>query len=202
MFCFIVYLISISYLRFLRQRKTEVRRNKLRHLLKPAHFIRYGRSKHVQNIITTIKKYRNDAKSVRKITKSFAMQIRDYLIANLVIANGLRSSNILNLRLRDFEECKSIEEYPGHKIITNDIYKTSSIYGEKFIVISQQLYEYCQFYIQHLRKIVTNVKSSRVFFGCLWSEQNDTNERYIVDNRDVQSSIRFVTRRIPESIMH
>ena len=66
MFCFIVYLISISYLRFLRQRKTEVRRNKLRHLLKPAHFIRYGRSKHVQNIITTIKKYRNDAKSVRK----------------------------------------------------------------------------------------------------------------------------------------
>ena len=165
MFCFIVYLISISSLRFLRQRKTEVRRNKLRHLLKPAHFIRYGRSKHVQNIITTIKKYQNDGKSVRKITKPFAMQIRDYLIANLVIANGLRSSNILNLRLRDFEECKSIEEYPGHKIITNDIYKTSSIYGEKFIVMSQQLYEHCQFYIQHLRKIATNVKSSRVFLA-------------------------------------
>ena len=133
--------------------------------MKPAHFIKYGRRKHVQNIIATIKKYRNDARSVRKIRKSFALQIRDYLIANLVIANGLRSSNILNLRLRDFEECKSIEEYPGHKIITNDIYKTSSIYGEKFIVMSQQLYEHCQFYIQHLRKIVTNVKSSRVFLA-------------------------------------
>ena len=91
------------------------------------------------------------------------MQIRDYLIANLVIANGLRSSNILNLRLRDFGEGKSIEEYPGHKIITNDIYKTSSIYGEKFIVMSQQLYEYFQFYVQYLWKIVTNVKSLRDF---------------------------------------
>ena len=91
------------------------------------------------------------------------MQIRDYLIANLVIANGLRSSNIFNLRLRDFGEGKSIEEYPGHKIITNDIYKTSSIYGEKFIVMSQQLYEHFQFYVQYLWKIVTNVKSLRDF---------------------------------------
>ena len=93
------------------------------------------------------------------------MQIRDYLIANLAIANGLRSSNILNLRLRDFELCKSIEEYAGHKIITNDIYKTSSIYCEKFIVISQHLYEHCKFYIQPLRKIATNVKSSRAFLA-------------------------------------
>ena len=134
-------------------------------MLKPAHFIKYGRRKHVQNIIATIKIYRNDARSVRKIRKSFAMQIRDYLIANLAIANGLRSSNILNLRLRDFELCKSIEEYPGHKIITNDIYKTPSIYCEKFIVISQHLYEHCKFYIQPLRKIVTNVKSSRAFLA-------------------------------------
>ena len=136
MFCFIVYLIPFHLYIFLKQRKTEIRRNKLRHLLKPAHFIKYGRSKHVQNIIGTIKKYWNDAKPVSKIAKSFAMKIRDYLIANLVIANGLRSSNILNLRLRDFEECKSIEEYPGHKIITNDFHKTSSTYGEKFIAIS------------------------------------------------------------------
>ena len=131
--------------------------------MKPARFIKYGRRKHVQNIIAAIKKYRNDARSVRKIRKSFAMQITDYLIANLAIANGLHSSNILNLRLRYFELCKSIEEYPGHKIITNDIYKTSSIYCEKFIGISQQLYEHCEFYIQPLRKIVTNVKFSRVF---------------------------------------
>ena len=134
-------------------------------MLKLAHFIKYGRRKHVQNIIATIKIYRNDARSVRKIRKSFAMQIRDYLIANLAIANGLRSSNILNLRLRDFELCKSIEEYPGHKIITNDIYKTPSIYCKKFIVISQHLYEHCKFYIQPLRKIVTNVKSSRAFLA-------------------------------------
>ena len=155
MFYFIIYLISTSSLRFLRQRKTEVRRNKLWHLLKPAHFIKYGCSKHVQNI-AAIKKYRSDARSVRKIRKSFAMQIRDNFIANLVIANGLRSSNILNLRIRYFEECKSIEEYPGHKIITNDIYKTSSIYGEKFIAMSLQLYE-------HLRKIVT-MSNLREFF--------------------------------------
>ena len=85
MFCFIVYLIPFHLYIFLRQRKTEIRRNKLRHLLKPAHFIKYGRSKHVQNIIATIKQYRNDAKPVSKITKSFAMKIRDYLIANYLL---------------------------------------------------------------------------------------------------------------------
>ena len=96
---------------------------------------------------------------MRKITKSFAMQIIDYIIANWAIADGLCSSIILNLRLRDFEEWKSIEEYPGHKVITNDVYKTSSIYRDKFILTAA---EHCEFYIQHLLKIATNVKSLRV----------------------------------------
>ena len=51
-------------------------------------------------------------------------------------------------------------------IITNNINKVSCIYSKKIIVISQQLYERSQLYIQHLLKIVTNVKSLRVFF-CL-----------------------------------
>ena len=104
-------------------------------MLKPAQFIKYGCSKDVQNSVATINKDGNSVKPVSKITKSFAMQIRDYIVANWAILDGLCSSIILNLRLRDFEECKSIEEYPGHKVITNHVfYKTSSIYGDKFIV--------------------------------------------------------------------
>ena len=48
-----------------------------------------------------------------------------------MIINGLRS-NIMNLRLRDFEECRFIDGYEGHKIISNDHYKIL-IYREKKI---------------------------------------------------------------------
>lgn len=108
----------------IKQRKTEVRKNKVCQLLTPSHFIRYGRSKHVQNIIKTVDECRDSPEYGKVLPKSVAIQILDYLITSLVIINGLRSSNIINLRLRDFEKCRSIEGYEGHKIVSNDHYKT------------------------------------------------------------------------------
>ena len=92
------------------------------------------------------------------------IQFRDYLITSLVIGDGLRASNVTQLRLKDFEEYKMVKDYAGHKVISNDNYKTRTIYGEKFIVVSDALFEHYSFYIHHLRtKVVSNVKSTCVF---------------------------------------
>jgi len=65
----------------------------------------------------------------------FAVDFRDYLITSIVIRNGLRSSNIMELRISDFVNCSTAADYPDDKIIVNDCYKTSTIYGEKFNVV-------------------------------------------------------------------
>ena len=56
----------------------------------------------------------------------------------------------------NFEGRKSNDDYP-REIATGNVNKTSSTYGENFIVIPQQLHEYCRFSIQHLPEKITNI---------------------------------------------
>ena len=70
----------------------------------------------------------------QKKMKNFATEIRDYRITNLVIRYRLQYSNIINLLINDFSNCKTKPDYPGHRVLANDLYKTFLIYGEKFFV--------------------------------------------------------------------
>ena len=117
-----------------------------------------GLIKKVNSLISSESKIRTTI-----FTKKFAGQFRDYLISSLCINNGLRPSNIIALRLKDFKEAKDLPGYPGHKVLTNEKYKTSTIYSEKVIVVSKMLYDHYTFYKDHLRLMVSNVKSGRVF---------------------------------------
>ena len=56
----------------------------------------------------------------------------------------------------DSEGRKSNADYP-HKIAAGNVNKTSSTIGENFLVMSQQLHEYCRFPIQHLPDKITNI---------------------------------------------
>ena len=85
------------------------------------------------------------------------------MIASLCINNGIRPSNIVALRLKDFDETKDLPNYPRHTIITNEKYKTSIIYGEKFIVVSKSLFPQYNFYVKYLRFKISNVMSGFVF---------------------------------------
>ena len=145
---------------YIKQRKVELRKTKAKQLLRPAHFISYGESSYVQGIIRQVK---NGANKRSKFTRSFAIQYRDYLIASLVIGNGLRASNIMELTMKDFDNCITVKGYEGHKVLSNNKYKTSTIYGEKFIVISCMVYEQYLFYQKHLRLLVSKNPSSKAF---------------------------------------
>ena len=143
---------------YIKQRKVDVRRFKVKNLLLPSHFIAYGRSDHVQNLI---KVYANWKES--NLTQSYAIRFRDYLISTLVIGNGLRPSNIVNLTIQDLKEVEEVEGYKGHKVLTNSKYKTSTIYGEKFIVIPTEIVDQCWFYVNHLRILLNPAKSKWLF---------------------------------------
>ena len=142
--------------KLIRQRKVEVRQQKIKTLLTHKSFIKYGRSKHVQSLIKFYQTFQDGC----LITSSMITDFRDYLMATLCIGNGLRPSNLMNLRICDIENVSDAEGYVGHKVFTNDMYKTSTIYGEKFIVVAEEVYNQLIFYTEKLRP---DISSNRVF---------------------------------------
>ena len=81
-----------------------------------------------------------------------------------MIGNGLRPSNIIELRIDDLKAAKTEKRYEGHKIVTNSKYKTGTIYGEKFIVIPCNVYDHYIFYVNELHKLVNyNTSLKHVF---------------------------------------
>ena len=96
-----------------------------------------------------------------KITSKMASKCRDYLISELCLMNGLRSSNVIELRLVDVDNVMTNSSYPGQKIIENLKYKTSSIYGENFIAIPAPLFEHLELYIKYCRPVILAGKHQR-----------------------------------------
>ena len=70
-----------------------------------------------------------------------ANDARDYLITEITTMNGLRASNIIELRVCDVKNAGTNPEYPGQKVIENVKYKTSSVYGEKLIAVPGALFK-------------------------------------------------------------
>ena len=132
------------------QRKTDVRRIKLQRLMTPAHMIKYGRSSYVRSIVENISKGMKHIK--------------------LTIMNGLRSSNIIELRVADVEEAEKSEEYPGYMVFRNSLYKTSTIYGEKVIVLPDNIFKHLKFYIKYVRPLL-NFDSNTYLFISTDAEQ-------------------------------
>ena len=86
----------------------DVRRNKFHHLLKPVHFIKYGQSQFVQNLIKSATELQSNIR--KKVIQRFAKQLRDYLITSITIVNDLCPSNVMELRTNDINNCQDIED--------------------------------------------------------------------------------------------
>ena len=57
--------------------------------------------------------------------------ISETVITRLIINNGLRASNIIELTLKDVKEASAVTGYEGHRVLTNQKYKTLTLYAEK-----------------------------------------------------------------------
>ena len=62
---------------------------------------------HVQNLIKATEKQK------MIISKSFAVQFRDYLMTIFAIENGLRPSNLITLSIKDMENAKKSKVIQG-----------------------------------------------------------------------------------------
>ena len=105
------------------------------------HFIKYGRSQEIKNMAKMYKDFKIDKKKSRKgFNRQKALNFRNYLIASLVIGNGLRASNIMQLRLKDFANAEVDPKYPGHySIIQYKVQNKYNLWGEICCCTSQAI---------------------------------------------------------------
>ena len=164
------------------KRKVKLRNFKLKHLMTARHMITYGRSKHVQNLLKEINQILSAKNGKKVITRKFALQVRNYLMCQLCIMNGLRASNLIELRLKDVENCSTHPEYPGQIIVRNDTYKTATIYGEKLIVIPSVIFSQLSTYTKELRQHISSLKSPYLFV-------TSSNKRKYMSSADIGSAL-------------
>ena len=79
-----------------------------------------------------------------------ATSIRNYLATVLIIQNGLRPLSVISITVNDINKATLNSEYQGMSVIYNYQYKTATIYGEKYILISNHLYEQRLTYITEI----------------------------------------------------
>ena len=141
---------STDFTDMVAQRKTNIKRIKKMRQMTPSYMIKYERPGHVKTITKQL-----ENKNTGKPTIRFCQNVRDYLISKIYVMNGLRSSNIIELRVEDVNDAEESVTYPGYFTFTNSSYKTSTIYGEKFLVLPKNLFSDLKLYHLKLRPILS-----------------------------------------------
>ena len=100
------------------------------------------------------KKIENDPTIFVSVAK--AIDIRDYLMLNLCVTNCLRSSNLINITLDDFNKAKKHGEIQNAYTFTTKKYKTSLIYGSKVMLVSAAVSEQLEIFVKHIRPTLIN----------------------------------------------
>ena len=85
-----------------------------------------------------------------------ARDIRNYLIFIYCATNALRSSNIMEITLKDFAEAtKMPDSFPKGRIIKSTHDKTSFLYGEREVSIAEEIYQ-SVLYRDYLRPLLVS----------------------------------------------
>ena len=144
-------------------------------LINSQNFKDYGCSEHVIELCKFIKELENDRKVFVPLTK--AIDVRDYLMMILCFTNCLRSSNLMNVMVYDFENAKKHEEIQGSYTFSNTKYKTSLIYGTKIILVSTAVYNQLKLFIKLIRPILINDESKSSKLRYLFTSSSKSKDR-------------------------
>ena len=68
------------------------------------------------------------------------------------MGNAVRASNLINMNMKEFNEAAPESEYNAICLKSMN-YKTSLLYGEKMILLPNDLHKIMKFFIKHLRPL-------------------------------------------------
>lgn len=102
-----------------------------------------------------------------------ACHIRDFFMVMLTLINAARTSNIINTSIEDLEKAEKTTEIPGYSFKSKK-YKTSLIYGVKYMWLPADLYDILMAFIKYVRpKIGDAADSTAVFISSKVNSRED-----------------------------
>ena len=127
----------------------------------------YGCSDHITSVCKQLQEILDNPETF--ILFHEALDIRNYLVVNICIVNCLRASNLINMTIHDFRQAKRDNKIQGAYRSYNNKYKTSLLYGEKVILVSDSLYNQMKMYITYVRPIITDDKFRSAELRCIFT---------------------------------
>jgi len=125
----------------------------------------YGGSQKIVDIVTMLDEI--NCVNYNSYSQREAVAARNHLMVILTFGNAARSSNLINITLNDIESAIPEKDYDAFSISSTN-YKTSLLYGEKKMLMAEDLYHQVANYILYLRpKIISDahkLKSERSLF--------------------------------------
>ena len=124
---------------------------KSKKIITPKDMSIYGTSKlitEVVNVLDTV-----NAKNHRNFDLNDAVNARNHLLVMITFGNAARASNLINMTVDDFNAATKESEYNAW-CMTSVNYKTSLLYGEKKMLISEDMYIQFKNYLKFLRPIL------------------------------------------------
>ena len=85
-------------------------------------FKNYGSSDHISELHTFLSHIEYSAEKT-KVTQQMAVHVRDYIIIIQTYTNALRTSNLINMTLKDFNAAKPDKEITEAFVFRSDKYK-------------------------------------------------------------------------------
>ena len=152
-------------------RQHELNEWKSENLITPSHLIDYGRSDHIQKVIKRLDNLQNGTLDIQIMPIKDLTEIRDYLMTNLVVINGARASNIMNIETKHVLESTYDEEYEAY-VFKSTKYKTSLVYGAKIMVLPRDLYNSLKTFIEKVHPVLSG-KSDYLFTSSRTKDKMD-----------------------------
>lgn len=107
-----------------------------------------GSSEFVKDTVDVLNKLDVEGEQV-KTNLQDAVNVRDHLMLTLTYINALRTSNLINITLKEIQAAKQHDEQDA--LVFKNKYKTSLIYGAKVILAPTLTNHHIQLYIKYLR---------------------------------------------------
>ena len=180
------------------ERTQEIKRFKSSVLISTNEFQQYGCSDHVIHVCKQLQEVLDDPETF--ISFHEAIDIRNYLMLNICIVNCLRASNLINMTIHDFQQAKKDNEIQGAYRFYNNKYKTSLVYGEKVILVSDTLHDQMNSYITHVRPIITDDKFRSAKLRYIFtSSTEDTKARELMNQMNHSLVSKCLSRSFEKS---
>ena len=136
---------------------------KSNNLITPADCLRYGRSKHIQDVIQKLEKLHDGVVDAKDYTKIEVTHVRNFIMVILCITNAARASNLMKITIDDVKNARPHEDLNAH-VFKSSKYKTSIIYGSKMMVVPNDLYPIILQFVEKLRPIINGSRENRFLF--------------------------------------